>query len=965
MDLATASDMVTDSMSALGIEATQTNLTAFADGMAVTAQKSNTSVQQLGEAILTVGGTAKNLAGGTTELNAALGVLANRGTKGAEGGTALRNILLSLQSPTDDAAKALNNLGAQVYDAQGNMRGINDIFKDLKKGMAGMSASQQDSIISTLFNKTDLADARSMLEGCGEEFDNLVANIDNSAGACEAMYKTMLDNIDGDIAIFQSSLSALGTSIYEAIQEPLRGIIQNVTDFITKLKSAFDEGGLRGMIQALGPVAIGVAAALGAVATAVTGIATAWKAYQTCAKITEVVQWALDKALFGCPIFWIIAAIAALIAIIAVCIVYWDKIKEAAVKAWEGIKGAWAAAVDFFKGLWDSIKNAVSDTWNSVKEKVSSVWDAIKSTVSEKASAIKNAVSEKFSAVKSVIGTVMDSTRSIVSDKLNNIKDAYQEHGGGIKGVVAAAMQSVKEYYTAGYDAINQLTGGKLGQVVDSVKSKLAPMVNVVKEKLSGVKEAFGEAFTNALNFIKASYNEGALKPVVDKIVSVFGTVKAAIAEKFTGIKKVISEKISAVLNEVSSIAGNIADKFTAVKSAIAEKFNGIKEAVGSKLTAIGEAASGLKDKIADKFASVKDAVAEKFTSIKTTVQKALEPVITVVTTIVTGVQSVISNAVDSIRTRIQNTVESVKTTVSNIIEGIKQNFQNFFTSITQIFENIKAAVSGIFEGLKTIVSGAFQTIVGVFTLNMNTIKSGVQTVMSGITATIDGAKTAIINIWNAITSAASLAFNNIKTVVTNVVNAIKQVVQSIKDTFTNVFNSVKSTVTSVFNSIKTTISSVWNGIKSLIKAPHVVQTGTISIAGIDTPIPKLGIKWYAKGGIMTQPTMFGFNEGNAMIGGEAGAEAILPLNEFWKNLKDFIADSQVKPSPYTPEKDTSVYYNTTGTESNVYSPQFNLTISGSNDDRKLERKVRRWLREEMQEMIAGMARKTEPTQII
>ena len=133
---------------------------------------------------------------------------------------------------------------------------------------------------------------------------------------------------------------------------------------------------------------------------------------------------------------------------------------------------------------------------------------------------------------------------------------------------------------------------------------------------------------------------------------------------------------------------------------------------------------------------------------------------------------------------------------------------------------------------------------------------------ISGITLIIDGAKNVIINIWNMITLSAGLAFDNIKTVVTNVTEGIKTVIDSIRTTFQNVFNSVKNTVSGVFNSIKSTISNVWNGIKGIIKTPHIVQTGTISIAGINTPIPKLGIQWYAKGGIMTRPTMFGMNGG-------------------------------------------------------------------------------------------------------
>ena len=221
-----------------------------------------------------------------------------------------------------------------------------------------------------------------------------------------------------------------------------------------------------------------------------------------------------------------------------------------------------------------------------------------------------------------------------------------------------------------------------------------------------------------------------------------------------------------------------------------------------------------------------------------------------------------------------------------------------FFDNIKSVFENIKTAVSGIFEGIKTTISGVFQVIIGIFTLNTETIKNGVQNVISGITLIIDGAKNVIINIWNMITLSAGLAFDNIKTVVTNVTEGIKTVIDSIRTTFQNVFNSVKNTVSGVFNSIKSTISNVWNGIKGIIKTPHIVQTGTISIAGINTPIPKLGIQWYAKGGIMTRPTMFGMNGGFPMVGGESGAEAILPLDRFWNTLQNYMKPVSANEKP-------------------------------------------------------------------
>lgn len=171
MELGKATDLVTDGMSALGLSTDKTG--QFVDEMAKTAQKSNTSVEQLGEAIVRVGKNADGLAGGTVELNTALGLLANVGLKGAEGGTKLRNVIMSLETPTGKAAGALKSLGVETMDAEGNMRGIDEIMKDLNKSMDGMSSSEKKSIMSQIFNKTDMTAALTLLDGVSEGTENL------------------------------------------------------------------------------------------------------------------------------------------------------------------------------------------------------------------------------------------------------------------------------------------------------------------------------------------------------------------------------------------------------------------------------------------------------------------------------------------------------------------------------------------------------------------------------------------------------------------------------------------------------------------------------------------------------------------------------------------------------------------------------------------------------------------------
>lgn len=255
LDLAYASDLATDAMAALGIEATGDNLTRFGDQMAKTASKANTSVAQLGEAILTVGGTAKSLAGGTAELNAALGVLANRGIKGAEGGTALRNVILALSAPTDKAAEELENLGVQAFDAEGDLRPLNDIFKDLDDSLSGMSEGEKTQVLNEIFNKVDLKSAQALLAGCGAEFSDLSSEISNCDGAMSQMAETMNDTLEGDLKSLSSKAEAFGISIYEGLNEPLRELAQKGGEYISQLTAAFKDGGFDGLAESFGSVA--------------------------------------------------------------------------------------------------------------------------------------------------------------------------------------------------------------------------------------------------------------------------------------------------------------------------------------------------------------------------------------------------------------------------------------------------------------------------------------------------------------------------------------------------------------------------------------------------------------------------------------------------------------------------------------------------------------------------------------
>lgn len=275
MELAAASDMVTDAMSALGMETSDAD--SYVDQLAKTASLTNTSVAQLGEGVLKIGANAKQLKGGTAELNTALGILANNGIKSAEGGTHLRNIMLSLQNPTDKAAGVLERLGVEVYDSEGKMRSLNDILGDLQNGMSGLTEAEKNEGIANIFNKTDLAAVNALLANTGKSWTDLQNAITDSTGAAGAMAETQLDNLSGAVTLLKSNLSAAAI----AIGENLAPVIRKLAEFVTFLAERFNNLSptaqrliaiVLAIVAVMGPALVIIGAIVGAIGTAISAI---------------------------------------------------------------------------------------------------------------------------------------------------------------------------------------------------------------------------------------------------------------------------------------------------------------------------------------------------------------------------------------------------------------------------------------------------------------------------------------------------------------------------------------------------------------------------------------------------------------------------------------------------------------------------------------------------------------------
>jgi len=265
-DLAKASDMITDTQTAFGLTAERT--TQMVDEMAKAASTGNTSVEQLGDAFLVVGGLAKELNGGmitmkdgtkqtvdgTQELEIALTAMANAGVKGTEAGTHMRNMLLKLSSPTDAGAAQLDKLGVSIFDTEGKMRSLSDIFGDMSESMGQLTQEDKLFAISKIFNTRDIASAEAMLAAVEADWDGIGESILGAEGAAADMAEIQLDNLQGDLTLFNSALESAKITVSDQLTPTLREFVQFGTNGLSELTSAFQTGGLSGAMEAFGTI---------------------------------------------------------------------------------------------------------------------------------------------------------------------------------------------------------------------------------------------------------------------------------------------------------------------------------------------------------------------------------------------------------------------------------------------------------------------------------------------------------------------------------------------------------------------------------------------------------------------------------------------------------------------------------------------------------------------------------------
>lgn len=496
------------------------------------------------------------------------------------------------------------------------------------------------------------------------------------------------------------------------------------------------------------------------------------------------------------------------------------------------------------------------------------------------------------------------------------IGTAISKIGVAMQGVVKLAncISKLKVSVQGGTGVL-----GKLGAALGGISAPVLAVVAVIAVLVAAfvhlwkTNEGFRDAIIGTWNRIKDTIS-GFCQGIVDRlnalgfqfidIVDVLKTVWDGFCQVLAPIFEGVFNNIANILSTVTGVITGILDVFIGIFTGnwsqawtgVKEIFSSIWNGISSFFTNILNVIKGVADVVLGWFGTSWN---EVWTNIKTFFEGIWNGIATFFTTIWETLKNIVTVGIMAIGSILSAAFDIITLPFRFIWENCKE-------IIISVWDAIKSKVSTVIHAVASVISTVMNAIKTVFSTVWNAIKTVVTTVVNAI-------KSVVTTVFNAIKSTATTVWNAIKAAVTTPVNAIKS-------TVTTVFNSVKSTVTSIFNGIKSTATSVWNGIKTAIttpieaaknkvksvvdaikgffsgmkislphiKLPHFKVTGKLSIS--PPSVPHLSIDWYKEGGIMTSPTIFGMNGSSLMAGGEAGAEAILPLAGFYKQLESMIS---------------------------------------------------------------------------
>lgn len=847
-DLASTSDIVTDALTAFGLSAKDSS--HFSDILAAASSNANTNVSMMGETFKYAAPVLGSLGYTAEDAALAIGLMANAGIKSSQAGTSLRGAITNLAKPTDTVAAAMDKYGISLTDSSGKMLSLRELMEQLRQKLGGLSEAEQAQAAAALFGKNAMSGMLAIINGSDKDFEKLAGAIDNCDGSSEKMANTMNDNLQGQITILMSQLQELAISFGEILMPKIRDIVTHIQNFVDKL-NAMDEGQKETILRigmfvaALAPMLIGLGNVIMFSANVSRALGTLSAGLVKAGGFSGVFTKALG--LITSPAAIVVGAIAAITAVII---------------------HLWNTNEDF--------RNTITAIWQKIKD----AFTTFAAGISERLSALGITFSDATSAIKTIWDGFCNSLALVLEAAFNTIAIALQTAFNVILGIWDVFSAVFSGDWSGAWEAVK----GIFSSVWDGLKEYFSTIIGAVKGVADVFLGWFGTNWETVWNGVKTFF-EGIWNGISSFFEGIWNGISTFCTTVWNGIVTNVTAFCTTVHDTISTI-------FNAVKDVVSNVWETIKNVVQVAIMFIVEVIKAAFELITVPFRFIWENCRDTIISVWETIKSAVQTAINFVKdNIITPVMNAISTTI----TTVWNTIKTTFTTVINAIKSAVQTAWNFMKDsvITPVMNGIKTVITTVWNAIKTAV----QTVV-------NAIKTTVQTVFNAV-------KTTVTTIWNAIKTGTSTAWNAVKTAVTTPINAAKSAV-------TSAINGIKSTISSVWNRVKSATSSTWNAIKTAIttpinaaetavgnaisairskfnfswslphlKLPHPSISGSFSLN--PPSVPHFSISWYKNGGIMTKPTAFGAAGDTLLAGGEAGAEAILPLKQFYDRLGDML----------------------------------------------------------------------------
>lgn len=853
MELGAASDMVTDYLSAFAMEAG--DAAYFADLLSYAQSHSNTTAEALGEAYKNCAANL-NAAGQDVEtVTSLLEGMANQGYKGSEAGTAMAAIMRDITNGMKDGAIKIGETSVAVMDAQGNFRDLTDILTEVEAATNGMGDAERAVALSSTFTADSTKGLNLILNEGMDKIAGYEEELRGASGSAEEMANIMNDNLSGDVAAMNSAFEELGLKIYDALESKLRAGVQFITN------------GVIPAIEWLGghiPEVTIAVSGLGAVIAAMN--------WGTISSKIAMVKGALVKlaaALGGISL----PAIAIIAVITAVALAFtnlWknnEEFRNKITAIWDGIK---AKFDEFGQGIVDRL-NALGFEFEDITEVMKAVWDGFCEVLAPIFEGVFQQISNILSEALDILTGLFDIFAGIFTGDWDMVWQGVQEVFGAVWDFVVATFENWISTFTSLADTVLGWFGTDWETVWTNVKTFFSDTWNAISSFFSGILTGIKTFFTDTWN---------------------------AIVSFFSGILSGIYSSVTGTMTEIHDTFTNIWDSITGFLSGAWET---IKNIVTVGIMAVKEIISAAFQIITLPFRFIwencKDTVLSIWETIKSVIGEKIDAVKEKITTVTTAISNVASAAWNAISSTASSLWEGIKGTIGSKIDAAKEKVSTATSAITSVASSAWSSVS-------STASSLWSTISSTVSSKISAASSAVSSATSTITSVASSA-------WSSVSSTASSQWESIRSTISSKLSSAKSTVSSlmsgITSTMSSGLSSALSTVSGKFSSIYSTISSkmsaardaVGNAISALkskfnfswslphLKLPHVSISGSFSIN--PPSVPHFGISWYKDGGILTRPTIFGAAGNNLLAGGEAGAEAVVPLATLWDKLETMI----------------------------------------------------------------------------